>query len=151
MVESAGAGMVSRWAMLALAVLACNVAGSMQVLAGRVRGRAAPATENTMDEPDAQRLALGRLQCSCHLVKSSIKAVPMSFLSVLAQSQTRSRCRQDRNGSAESADRPDRLECSCSTKPSGARTHLPAPRKRLDEGSEADPKPASDLLLPDAH
>ena len=139
--------------MLALAVLACNVAGSMQVLAGRVRGRAAPATENTMDEPDAQRLALGKLQCSCHLVKSSIKAVPMSFLSVLAQAQTRSRMRaKTASGSAgDPAGRPDRLECSCSTKPSGARTHLPAPRKRLDEGSEADPKPASDLLLPDAH
>ena len=116
-------------AMLALAVLACNVAGSVQVLAGRVRARSM-ATENTMDEPDAQRLALGCL-CNC-IVKSSIEAVPMSFERTRTGANAVADAGKTASGSAgDPAGRPDRLECSCSAKPSGARTHLPAPRKRL--------------------
>ena len=127
-----------------LAVSAVHALLARGVAAGSVRGRAAPATENTADEPDPQRLALGRLQCSCHLVKNSIKAVPMSFLSTRAQAKSA-------GGLAGPSGRPDRLECSCSTRPAGAKTHLPAKKKKTPEGGGGgDTKPASELALPQA-
>ena len=118
-----------------------------------VRRRAAPATENTADEPDPQRLALGRLQCSCHLVKNSIKAVPMSFLTTLVQGRARSKDASARSVEGAIAEgqskRPDRLECSCSTKVSGAKLRLPQKKTKL-EGSGGDMKPAAELTLPEA-
>jgi hypothetical protein len=46
----------------------------------------APSTLNTVDEPDAQRLPLTRLQCGCRFTKNRIKAVPLVVPQVAASS-----------------------------------------------------------------
>ena len=54
-------------------------------LANRAKATA-PSTPNTVDEPDAQRLPLTRLQCGCRFTKNRIKAVPLVVPQVAASS-----------------------------------------------------------------
>ena len=88
----------------------------------------APSLKNTVDEPDAQRLPLTRLQCGCRFVKNRIQAVPIVqqqealpnptlLLLDLTQKQQQLRGLQKQStpptNVADAA--PDRLECGCHT------------------------------------
>ena len=88
--------------------------------------RAAPATPNTVDSADPQRLPLTRVACGCHFANARIEPAPLpsstAFLDIgSGRLRGSSRIRQK----LDPGERPQRLECSCTTRPSNARVFLP--------------------------
>ncbi len=94
--------------------------------------RAAPATANTRDDADPQRLPLTRLACGCHFAKARIEPAPLPSFVDLGRGRGPHRLRGSSRARQhlDPAERPKRLECSCTTRPSNARTFMPqaAPR-----------------------
>ena len=123
------------------------------MLAGRVRGRAAPATKNTMDEPDAQRLALGKLRMQLPLGEEQHQGCPHELFE---------RTRTGPNAVADAGQDGERKRRRSSRPARSARMQLfdqtfrcadpfASTSKETGRGRRKQILNVKDLLLPDAH
>lgn len=108
----------------------------------------APATRNTPEDPDAQRLPLTRLTCSCKLSDARLKVLPLQdflFLEEFEEDRDLGRMvAADRSGGGAAATvsgEPKQMSCGCKTQPAGASAHLPQP----DGNKEGKANPGAGL------